>query len=168
MNSIFTRRSIRKYLNKEVDKSIIEQLLKAAMQAPSAGNQRPWEFIVVRDKDMLNQLGLVSPYAGPVKESDVAIIVLGNLANERVIFPECLPQDLAAATQNILLQATELDLGTVWLGVAPVEERMEKVRALFNFPKSIIPFSIISIGYSDNKNNYIDRYEPNKVHYDKY
>ena len=69
VNSIFTRRSIRKYLNKEVDNSIIEQLLKAAMQAPSAGNQRPWEFIVVREKELLNQLGLVSPYTGPVKVS---------------------------------------------------------------------------------------------------
>jgi len=168
VNSIFTRRSIRKYLNKEVDNSIIEQLLKAAMQAPSAGNQRSWEFIVVREKELLNQLGLVSPYSGPVKESNVAIIVLGNLANETVKFPECVQQDLAAATQNILLQAAELDLGTVWLGVAPVEERMEKVRSLFNLPQSIMPFSIVAIGYSDVKNNYIDRYEPNKVHYEKY
>ena len=83
-------------------------------------------------------------------------------------FPECVQQDLAAATQNILLQAAELDLGTVWLGVAPVEERMEKVRSLFNLPQSIMPFSIVAIGYSDVKNNYIDRYEPNKVHYEKY
>lgn len=168
MNSIFTRRSVRTYLDKPVESEKVEQLLKAAMQAPSAGNQQPWEFIVVQDKELLHKLSLVSPYAGPVKEALVAIVVLGNKENENVKFPECLQQDLSAATQNLLLQAVELELGTVWLGVAPLEERMKYITELFDLSESILPFAVVPVGYPETENKYIDRYEKAKVHYGKY
>jgi nitroreductase len=166
MNSIFTRRSIRKYLNKPVESEKVEQLLKAAMQAPSAGNQQPWEFIVVQDKELLRKLSLTSPYAGPVKEALVAIVVLGN--KENIKFPEYLQQDLSAATQNLLLQAVELELGAVWLGVAPLEERMKYITELFDLPESILPFAVVPVGYPEIENKYIDRYEKAKIHYGKY
>ena len=168
MNSIFTRRSIRKYLNKPVEGEKIEQLLKAAMQAPSAGNQRPWEFLVVQEAELLHKLSLMSPYAGPVKEAKAAIVVLGNKESESVKFPECIPQDLSAATQNLLLEAAELELGAVWLGVAPVEERMKYITELFDLPEFILPFAVVPVGYPETENTYVDRYEKAKVHYGKY
>ncbi len=166
MNAIFTRRSIRNYLNKPVEREKVEQLLKAAMQAPSAGNQRPWEFIVVDDKELLFKLSLMSPYAGAVKEAAVAVVVLGNKANMK--FPENWQMDLSAATQNLLLQAVELELGAVWFGVAPLEERMKYVTELFDLPKTVIPFAVVPMGYAVTGNKYIDRYEQAKVHYNNY
>jgi nitroreductase len=168
MNAIFTRRSVRKYLKKAVEGEKIERLLKAAMQAPSAGNQQPWEFLVVCDEAMRYKLSEVSPYAGPVKEAPLAIVILGNEDGESVRFPEYLPQDLAAATENLLLEAVELGLGAVWLGVAPVEERMAAVRKLFVLPESVMPFAVVAVGYSEMENVYVDRYQKRKVHYEKY
>ena len=168
MNAIFNRRSVRKYVKKEVEGEKIERLLKAAMQAPSAGNQQPWEFIVVSNEEMLGKLSQVSPYAGPVKDAPLGIVILGNEKGESVKFPECLPQDLAAATQNLLLEAVEVGLGAVWLGVAPVEERMAAVRTLFALSESVVPFAIVAVGYSETQNTYVDRYQKTKVHYEKY
>lgn len=166
MNSIFVRRSIRKYLAKPVEEEKLDQLLRAAMQAPSAGNQRPWEFIVVQDKEMLNKLSLMSPYAGPAREAPAAIVVLGNRQNLK--FPEIWQQDLAAATQNLLLQAVELELGAVWLGVAPVEERMTYITELFALPDVLLPFAVIPLGYPATPNQYADRYEKTRIHYETY
>ena len=167
MNSIFTRRSVRNFENKPVEKEKIELLLKAAMQAPSAGNQRPWEFIVVQEKVLQKKLAMASPYASPVKEAPVSIIVLGNM--QGLMLPDNWQMDLSAATQNILLEAVELELGAVWLGIAPVKERMDHIIHMFNLPKHIVPFAIVSFGYPCTaRNQYIDRYEPSKVHHDKY
>lgn len=118
MNSIFTRRSIRNFLDKEVEEEKIEKILRAGMQAPSAWNFMPWEFIVVRDKDTLNKISKMSPYAIPAANSNVAIIVLANI---KLIEKDNLwfQQDLGACVENMLLQATEEDLGSVWLGFYP-------------------------------------------------
>lgn len=166
MNSIFTRRSVRSYLEQRVEKEKIEQLLKAAMQAPSAANQRPWEFIVVEDKARLQALAKASQYAGPVKEAPLAIVVLGNKA--KLPFPENRNLDLSAATQNLMLEAVELGLGTVWLGIAPVEERMQYVADLFQLPPSVEAFAIIAVGYPKTENKFVDRYEQARVHYETY
>ena len=98
--AIKNRRSIRKYEDKPVEKATVEKLLRAAMQAPSAGNQQPWEFIVVENKETLAQMANVSPYATPLKNAAVSIIVLVNKDSLR--FPSYWQQDLAAATQNLL------------------------------------------------------------------
>ena len=166
MDAIFTRRSVRKFLKTPVEMDKIEQLLKAAMQAPSAVNERSWEFIVVQDKKLLGKLAMMSPYAGVIKDVSVAIVALGN--TKQMYFPEYWQLNLAAATQNILLQAVELDLGAVWLGVAPEADRMKYIAGLFALPEHVLPFAVIPIGYPATENKFIDRYEPEKVHYDKY
>ncbi len=165
MNAIFTRRSVRTFLAKEVEQEKIEKLLRAAMQAPSAANQRPWEFMVIRGKENLLTLSQYNPYASCLKNADLGIIVLGN--QERLIFPEYWQQDLAAATQNILLEATELELGTVWFGTAPDQERMAYIQKLYNLSDNLLPYSVIAVGYpkDSNANAFIDRFEENRVHY---
>ena len=168
MNSIFARRSVRKYLDKPVEQEKVERLLQAAMQAPSAGNQRPWEFIVVREKETLRKLAGASPYATPVFRAPAAIVVLGNLELETVRHPEYLPQDLAAATENLLLQAAESGLGAVWLGIAPLDDRMAYIRELFQLPESVMPFAIVPVGYAESETPPVNRYETAKVHEEKY
>lgn len=167
MKEIFNRRSIRKFENQVVEPEKIDRLLRAAMQAPSAANQQPWEFIVVREKDMLEQLAQVSPYAKPVAGSAVTFVLLAN-ENELKV-PTAWEQDLSAAAQNLLLEAAHLELGGVWFGVATADFVVENVRSLFNLPSHIKPFALISVGYPDGqKNEFIDRYKAEKVHDEKW
>lgn len=168
MESIFTRRSIRKYTNQPVEKEKIELLLKAAMQAPSAGNQQPWEFIVVQERESLIRLSGMGPYSKPVKDAPLALVLLGNV--ERMRFPENWQQDMGAVTENILLQAVELKLGAVCLGAAPNDERENYLKEMFDLPENITPFCVIAIGYpaEGQENKFIDRYDPKRVHYEKF
>lgn len=163
MNAIFQRRSIRKYQNKPVEKEKIEKILKAAMQAPSAGNQQPWEFLVVENKETLKKLSHVSAYSSMIAEAPLAIVLLGN--NERIKIPEFWEQDMGAATQNLLLQVVELDLGAVWLGVAPMQDRIDYIQSLFNLPENIKPFAVVPVGYPAESNRFIDRFDKNRIHF---
>ncbi len=165
MNSIFTRRSVRTFLDKKVETEKVQEILKAAMQAPSAANQQPWEFIVVRGKDNLETLAKCNPYAGCLKNADLAIVTLGN--KTKMTFPQYWQQDLGAATQNMLLQITELGLGAVWLGTGPDEDRMEYIQKLYDLDENLLPYSIIAVGYpkDDNANHFVDRFDEDKIHY---
>lgn len=163
--AIQTRRSIRKYEDKPIAKETIEKLLRAAMQAPSAANQQPWEFIVVQNKDTLEKLSLAQPYAAPIKNAPLGIIVLAN--QNRMKFPSYWQQDLAAATENLLLEAVALGLGAVWLGIAPETDRMTYIKELFNLPQQLEVFALIALGYtSDNKVQ--DRFDSTRIHFEKY
>lgn len=167
MNSIFTRRSIRKYQDKIVEKDKIEKLLRAAMQAPSAANQQPWEFIVIQDKGKLGKLSEMSPYSKLLAKAPLAIILIAN--KENLKFPDSWQQDMGAAAENILLEAVELGLGAVWLGTAPEEDRINYIKDMFNLKENIIPYCVISLGYPEGEGNkFIDRFDESKVHYEKY
>ncbi len=162
MNSIFTRRSIRQYTDQEVSEELIHQLLRAAMYAPSAGNCRPWQFIVVRKKERLGQLSEASPYSKMTKDAPAAIVVCGDLQLER--FPGFWMQDCSAATQNILLEAQSHGLGTVWLGIYPIRERVDYLKKCLNLPAHVIPLSMIPIGYPAQSPETPERYEEAKIH----
>lgn len=166
MKEIFERVSVRKFKSEKVEEEKIEKLLRAAMQAPSAGNQQPWEFIVVENKDTLSKLSQTSPYAGFMAEAPLAIVVLGN--KERMRFPENWQQDLGAATQNILLEAVGLGLGGVWLGLAPLEDRMNHVSEVFGLGENLMPYCIVPIGYAATQRKAEERYDASRVHKEKY
>lgn len=166
MNAIFTRRSIRSYTREPVSDGDIDLMLRALMQAPSAGNQQPWEVIVVRDTNKLEKLSGVSPYAEMTADAAVAFVIIANEAGLK--YPRFWQQELGAATQNLLLQAAELGLGAVWLGVAPDEERMAYITELFQLPEHLQPFSVVPVGHSDKKNEWVDRFHMTKVHWDEY
>ena len=166
MNEIFNRASVRVFKDAPVEKEKIEMLLKAAMQAPSAGNQRPWEFIVVEDKKTLEQLSETDPYAKFVAKVPAAIVALGNTDEMR--FPEHWEQDLGAACENILLEAVSQDLGAVWLGVAPLKERMDHITKVFDLPDNIRPYAIIPFGYAKRPYEVEERSDAGRVHFEKY
>ncbi len=167
MNAIFNRRSIRKFKDQSVESEKIEKLLRAAMQAPSAANQQPWEFIVVQDKAALEKLSEVSPYSKPVATSGVTFILVAN--ENALIVPTAWQQDMSAAAENLLLEATELELGGVWFGVATSEVVTETVGKLYALPSHIKPFAMIAVGYPDGQSNvFVDRYKAEKVHFDKW
>ena len=167
MNSIFYRRSIRNFTDKDVECEKIERILRAAMQAPSAHNFKPWEFIVVESEKKKNDISKMSPYATPAGKSKISIIVLGNtkLVEKDDMW---LQQDLGAAVQNMLLQIVEEGLGGVWLGFYPEMERVEKMKKYFNLPEHIIPFGVVAFGYSNEENKFIDRYDETKINFENY
>ena len=166
MNEIDIRRSIRKYRQEPVQAELIEKLLRAGMQAPSAGNQQPWEFVVVTRKDRLQTLSQMSPYASMTASAAAAIIPVADSGRFR--HPDFWQQDMAACTQNILLEAAALGLGTVWLGVAPLEDRMNYLRKEFEIEPGKFPFGVISIGRPEDEggNRFIDRFDPSRIRND--
>lgn len=167
MEIIFNRRSIRKFENKPVEKDKIDKILRAAMQAPSAGNQQPWEFIVVENKDTLEKLSQMTPYAKPVAGSGVTFVLLANKDSLKI--PTAWQQDMSAAAENMLLEATHLGLGSLWLGVSTLDSAMDYVRDLYQLSDNFLPFALIAVGYPDGqKNEFVDRYNADKVHYEKY
>lgn len=162
MNEIFHRTSIRKYLDKPVEDINIEKMLQAAMAAPSAGNQQPWEFYVVKDRTLLAKLSKTSPYAACTASAPFAFVACYRI---HCAMPEYAQIDLSASVENLLLEADSLGLGAVWLGIAPLKERMEAVRNVLNIPKDLEAFAIIPCGYPDAVHPQQDRFDKQRIHY---
>lgn len=162
MNAIFHRTSIRNYLDKQVEPGKVEQILRAAMAAPSAGNQQPWEYYVVSDSAVLKQLSKTSPYAGCTASAPLAFVACYRTACN---MPEYAQIDLSASVENLLLEADSLGLGAVWLGIAPLEERMEAVRSVLQIPEELTVFAIIPCGYPEAIRPQQDRFDSKRVHY---
>lgn len=167
MNELFTRVSVRDYAPGKVEKDKVNRMLEAAMHAPSAKNQQPWEFIVVDDPEYLEQLSKATPYAGPVGRAPLAIVITGN--RDLMTVPNMWEQDLAACTENLLLSATSLGLGAVWIGVAPSRERMNAISDIFDLTENLMPFCIVAIGYPKERTEpHKDRFKPERIHYNGY
>jgi len=166
MDAIFKRRSIRRYTEEDISDFMVKKILEAGMNAPSAGNEQPWHFIVVREKSNLKEISKCSSYSWMLKDATVGIIVCGDLSLAK--HGEFWIQDCSAATENMLIEIAELGLGGVWLGVYPVEERVKYLRKYFNLPDHIVPFSIISIGYPAQEIKEVNRYREERVHYEKW
>jgi nitroreductase len=162
MQAILTRRSIRKYTSEPVPNDMLDQLLRAAMSAPSAGNQQPWQFVLVLERQKLDAIPLFHPYAEMARSASAAILVCGDMRLEKN--KGYWVQDCSAATQNILLAAHALDLGAVWVGVYPREERVEAFRKLLGIPQEVIPFAFVPVGYPGESKPPSNRYEPSMIH----
>ena len=163
MNEIFTRVSVRKYENKAVESEKITQLLRAAMAAPSAGNQQPWEFYVVTDREKIQALAKTSPYAGCCANAPVVIVPCYKMEGAR--FPEFCKIDLSIATENLWLEAASLGLGAVWLATAPVKERMEKVAEILGLPEYLKAFALVPVGYPAETKRQQDRFDESRIHH---
>ena len=164
MNSIFHRTSVRKFKDIPVEQEKIDLLMKAAMQAPSAGNQQPWEFYIVENKDIIQKLSKTSPYAGCLADAPLAILVC---AKKEGRWPDYIYIDCSIACENLWLEADELGLGAVWLGIAPLKERMQAVEEIISMPENLEAFALFAAGYPDQIKTQQDRYDPKRIHYIK-
>ena len=165
---INTRRSIREYANQEVSDEDILKILKAGMQAPGSRlGAEPWEFVIVKDKETLRQLGEIKPR---VTGAPVAIVLVANI--EMAFYKTVWQQDMGAAAENMLLEAVNLGLGALWNGVAPEEERMEKIGKIIGIDDitDLKPYCIITIGYPAEgwENKFMDKFDESRIHYEKY
>lgn len=166
---IFSRKSVRKFQNKPVSRADLELILKAGMAAPTAVDRRPWAFVAVTDRKMLDTLADKLPYAKMLYQAGAAIVVLGDL-------DKTLPgegqaywiQDCSAVTQNILLAVEALGLGAVWTAVYPSKEREASVREVLGLPLNVIPLNVIPIGVPDGDPKPKDKWDPTVIHWEKW
>ena len=162
VNNIFTRVSIRKYQDRPVEKEKTEAILRAAMQAPSAANQQPWEFYVVTNKEKLLALSKVHPYAGMTKDAPAAIV---SAYRKNCALPEYAQIDLAIAMENLWLETDAQGLGGVWLGIAPKEDRMKAVEEIVELPDNLRAFAIFPYGYPAEERKQQNRFDESRIHY---
>ena len=162
---IKNRRSVRKYqADKPVTREQIDQLLEAAMLAPSACNTRPWEFIAITKREILDELAEVHQNAKMCATATAAIVIVA-LPQEAEPPHGFYPQDCGAATQNILLEAQAMGLGTCWCGVYPKAEKMDSIAKMFDILAPKIPFCVIAVGYSADEPKQRGFFEAEKVTY---
>lgn len=163
MNSLFQRVSVREYSERPVEEEKLRLILRAAMQSPSAGNQQPWEFYVVQDADKIRRLSQVSPYAGCAQNASVCLVPCYQIKGLRhAAYAEI---DMSACCENMLIEAVELGLGAVWLGIAPLKERMAAVKEILNIPDELAAFAVIPIGYPLKEVQPQNRYEEERIHW---
>lgn len=167
IEAILSRRSCRKYTAQPVEQEIVEQLLRAGMASPTACNQRPWHFVTVDDRETLSAISDIQAYSPMLKTAPVAIVVCSDGGDDAMGGPYW-PQDCAAATQNMLITAHALGLGAVWLGIYPDDARVTGLRELLGLPENITPFCVIAVGHPARAVRPIDRYEPERVHQNKW
>ena len=147
-NPILKRRSVRKFKKEPVPMELIDSLLEAAMAAPSACNRKPVDFYVITDEGKLKEISKAGLFTR--MEAPLIIVVVGNLGRALPMqMADYWIHDAAAASENILLQATTLGLGSCWCGVHPQKRVMEKVSEALGLSGKEIPFSMIKIGYPD-------------------
>ena len=163
MDIINRRRSVRQFSEKEVPVELVTSLLKAAMQAPSAHNEQPWRFIVITKKGTLETMSQLSSSSKLLKEAPMAILLITDL--NLLKSPTMYAQDMSAATQNILLEATSLGLGSCWIGVYGRPDRMKGIHDFFQLKDHEEPFSLIALGYplQDAALSHVDRYQADRV-----
>ncbi|HRZ41837.1 MAG TPA: nitroreductase family protein [Bacteroidales bacterium] len=167
IGAIGLRRSIRKYdRSRPVEREKLEQLIRAAMYAPTARNLQPWQFLVVTDRTLLDRIPEVHPYSLMMREATAAILVCGD--REKDPSDLYLVQNCSAATQNILLEACAMGLGTVWLGVFGRHERMDGMSRLFALPDSVVPVSLIAVGYPMEEKPFPQRFQPRLIHENRF
>ncbi len=162
MEAILSRRSIRRYGEAKIPEEVVQQLLEAAMSAPSANNEQPWHFVVIDDRRLLDEIPRYHPFAGMLREAPMAIAVCGDLALQGR--DGYWVQDCSAATENILLAAHALGLGAVWLGIHPRDDRVEATRKLLSIPENFRPLCLIALGYPAESKPCSNRYNSSRVH----
>lgn len=166
IEAIKTRRSIRKYLKNPITEKIVYELIELGMNAPSAGNEKPWHFIIIDDIKILKTIPSFHPHANMLKEASLAILICYDINLEK--HKGMAVQDCSAATENILIASNAKGLGAVWLGIYPRNERVNGMKKILNIPENVIPFSLISLGYPAEQKSSKDVYDILRVHHNQW
>ncbi len=159
------RYSCREFQARDVPVALLREVMRAGMQAPSARNERPWEFHVVSTAETRGQLAAASPYAGCCAKAPSIIVVSANLERVQEGSPWWI-QDVSACIENMLLAATALDLGSVWLGLYPRMERVKAVQRILRLPETMVPVAALPIGYPKKENRTGDRFDETRIHWE--
>jgi nitroreductase len=164
LSLMYPRRSIRKFTDQQVTDEQLETMLKAAMAAPSAQNLRPWHFLAVRKRKLLDKLAAVHKYAYALEKAPLAIVVCGD----QKVSERHWVEDTCVATQNLLLAASALGLGGVWISLYPKNKHQEYVRDLLDIPRQMGVLCVVAVGYPAEQKEEGTQYDPERVHYEKW
>jgi nitroreductase len=160
------RRSIRRFTSKEVEKEKIEALLEAGMYAPSAVNKQPWHFIVIDDHAVMKRIMEAHPHSKMFETANIGVLVCGDFQLQHG--PGYWIADCAAATENILLAATALGLGSCWVGIYPREDRMKVMKEIFVLPEHVEGFALIALGYPAEEKKMPERFQPERIYLNRW
>lgn len=163
---IHSRKSVRKYLDKPINKEQLELLLRAGMAAPTAADKRPWVFVAVTERAMLDTLSLSSPYTKMLAQAAAAIVVCGD--TRKGLKSEVWVQDCSAASENILLAAEAIGLGAVWCGIYLNPEPTAYVKRVLGLPPEVMPLNIISIGWPTGEEKPKNKWDPANIHWNRW
>jgi len=163
LRCITQRRSIRKFTNEAVTDQQVDVILRAAMAAPSANDIRPWEFVVVRDAEKRKALADIKKWSFMCASAPVVIAVLGDAETSEHWIEDC-----SAATENMLLAASGIGLGSVWVAIYPIKQREKSVREILNIPPNLRVLCLVPIGHPAEEKPARTRYEASKIHFDTY
>ncbi|MGQ9553206.1 MAG: nitroreductase family protein [Anaerolineae bacterium] len=163
LETILSRRSIRRYTDQKLTREQIEALLDAAMAAPSANNRRPWHFVVVQEVARRKALSQVHRWAHMIEEAPVAIAVCAESNGNPFWIDDC-----SAATENILLAAQAMGLGGVWIGIHPTASYQAAVREILHLPMSIGVHCLLAIGYPAERRPAYSKHDPTRVHWERW
>jgi nitroreductase len=161
LTAIRSRRSVRAFTPEPVSEEDLRTLLEAAMAAPSAGNSQPWAFLIITDPALLERVPSVNPHAHMATKAPLSILVCGDLAAEK--YPGFWVQDCSAATQNLMLAARAIGLGSVWTGIHPLADRTAKAREIFRLPETLVPLGLVVVGHPRAEQKEEKRFAPEKV-----
>ena len=168
LENIHNRKSVRQFTSEPVSDEHIQTMLKAAMAAPSAVNFQPWRFVVITEREQLDAMAELLPFAKMLKQAPLAIVVCGETTwfegNDNPYWQ----QDCSAATQNLLLAAEALGLGAVWTGVYPDIQRAGDLSTFLGLPSTVQPLCAIPIGHHDGTTQPKDKWKPENIHYGKW
>lgn len=165
MKFIDTRRSVREYSEKVVSDKDIKKILDAAMQAPSARNQQPWEFLVVKDQEKKEKIASMVPAMRMASGASFLIVFLTN--KERITAPLYYLQDMASTTTIAMLEARSLGIGSVWCGGAPNKDRVKIIKDVFDIKDdNLEPFSLVCFGYPKDEEIFkkAKRFDKKRIH----
>ena len=168
LENIHNRKSVRQFTSEPVSEENIESMLRAAMAAPTAVNYQPWRFVVITEREQLDAMAEILPYAKMLRQAPLAIVVCGETTWFEGRENPYWQQDCSAATQNILLTAEALGLGAVWTGVYPNMELARPLGELLGLPSNVQPLCTIPIGHHDGSTQPRDKWKPENIHYNKW
>ncbi len=141
IKNIKERRSVRKYIDKEISEKILKEVIDCARLAPTGNNRQAWSFLVVTDNEIKNKIASYARYGRFIKEAGACIAVFVNENKATTSL-----QDASAATENIMIAAKAFDLGTCWVN-SYQKEHSEKIKKLVNCPQNMELMTLMSIGY---------------------
>lgn len=177
---IKARTSIRSFTGEKLTEDQIHTLLDAAMAAPTDANIQPWRFIVITDDEIKAGLYQGEKHKHMVTTAGAVIVVCGEttrMVKPRDAAEDAEPverpnnywfEDCSAATENLLLAATALDLGAVWLSCYPTERIVDRIRTYLGIPANVTPLAIVPVGYPAETPEPKDKWNPDNIHYDRW
>ena len=169
VENIMTRTSIRQYTDQDISADTIETLLRAGMAAPTAVNKQPWHFVAITSKDKMKELAATNPNARMLEQAPLTIVVCGDM--KKALEGEGRQlwiQDCSAATENLLLAATAMDLGAVWLSCYPNEKSVERVSKYLGLPANVVPLEIVPVGIPAENPEPKAKWNADNIHYEKW